>query len=138
MFQHILIPTDLTERTTHALALAAEMVVRPGGRLTLLHVIETIQGVSFEELDTFFRALEKKAKMRMNDFAARLGQGFDVAQEVVYGKRAEEIVSFATERGIDLIVLSSHRVDPAHPGRDWGTISYKVSILSSCPVLLVK
>jgi hypothetical protein len=42
------------------------------------------------------------------------------------------------ESGVELIVLSSHRVDLQNPGAGWGTMSYKVGILSQCPVLIVK
>jgi len=39
---------------------------------------------------------------------------------------------------VDLIVLTSHKIDLAHPAEGWGTTSYKVGILCQCPVLLVK
>jgi universal stress protein A len=56
----------------------------------------------------------------------------------VFGRRPDQIVSFASANGVDLIVLASHRVNPSMENRDWGSISYKVSILAQCPVLLVK
>ena len=59
-------------------------------------------------------------------------------EEVIFGDRAHEIVRYAMERGVDLIVLSSHRIDLGNPSAGWGTVSYKVGILSQCPVLLVK
>jgi universal stress protein A len=62
----------------------------------------------------------------------------NVDEEILYGRRAEEIVGFAGRTGVDLIVLASHKVNPSIVGRDWGTISYKVGILAQCPVLLVK
>ena len=52
--------------------------------------------------------------------------------------RVREIVSFTRENGVDLIVLSSHRIDKIHPAEGWATISYKVAILAPCPVLMVK
>jgi nucleotide-binding universal stress UspA family protein len=61
-----------------------------------------------------------------------------VESAVVYGRRAEEIVKYASANNVDLIVLASHRVNPSMVNRDWGTISYKVGILAQCPVLLVK
>jgi hypothetical protein len=30
------------------------------------------------------------------------------------------------------------RIDPNHPESGWGSLSYKISVLSSTPVLLVK
>ena len=50
----------------------------------------------------------------------------------------DEILRTITEQKIDLVVMSSHRLALRHPGENWGTISYKIGILSRCPVLLVK
>jgi universal stress protein A len=55
------------------------------------------------------------------------------------GNRVAEILRFAQENKIDLIVMSSHKLPVRRPTvESWGTISYKVGILSRCPVLLVK
>lgn len=138
MFDHILVPTDLTDRTVPALTTAGQMA-RPGGRVTLLHVIETIPNVGFEELQSFYRDLEGKARSRMDDLVGRPGvPEVEITREIVYGRRAEEIVRVATSRGVDLIVLASHRIDLREESPHWGTISYKVGILSPCPVLLMK
>ena len=61
-----------------------------------------------------------------------------VGYALIYGRRAEQIVTFAAANDVDLIVLASHRVDPSKMNRDWGTISYKVGLLAQCPGLLVK
>jgi universal stress protein A len=139
MFQRILVPTDLTERAHKALDLALTLSAPDTSRVTLLHVIETVRGLEFEEMKPFYQKLEKKAQEKMATARARLPTtGIDVVQEIVYGDRAEGIVKFASAHGTDLIVLASHRVSPAAVGRDWGTISYKVGLLAQCPVLLVK
>jgi len=44
----------------------------------------------------------------------------------------------AVDRKVDLVVVSSHKVDPAATVQSLGTLSYQVSILCECPVLLVK
>jgi universal stress protein A len=77
------------------------------------------------------------------DHLTRLGRYLEEHQiprreEIIYGSRAPEIVRYAMETGVDLIVLTSHRIDPEDPAVGWGTVSYKVGILSQCPVLLVK
>jgi universal stress protein A len=138
MFSSILVPTDLTDRTVPALEIAARLVAGPKPRLTLIHVIEAIQDASFEELAAFYRQLETKARARMADLAIRGAPHRPVDQVIVYGRRADEIVRFAVEHKTDLIVIASHRIDRESDRPDWGTISYKVGILSPCPVLLVK
>jgi universal stress protein A len=138
-FRRILIPTDLTDRTTKALDLALRLAQPARSRVTLLHVVEAIRGLKFEELKPFYRQLEKRSRAKMATFARRAGAtGVQVHQAVVYGARAEEIVKFAGIHRADLIVLPSHRVKSFMVGRDWGTISYKVGLLAQCPVLLVK
>jgi hypothetical protein len=37
-----------------------------------------------------------------------------------------------------ILVMSSHKLPLRRSGESWGTASYKVGILSRCPVLLVK
>ncbi|HWP46623.1 MAG TPA: universal stress protein [Candidatus Limnocylindrales bacterium] len=139
MFQRIMVPVDLTDKNIVALNIAAQIAAQNKASITLLHVIETIPDLSFEELQEFYRNLEKKAMNKMNELAERLlEKGLTVHQKVQYGNRAEEIVKYAAEHQIDLIILTSHKVNLENPGRGWGTISYKVGILSQCPVLLVK
>ena len=138
-FGHVLVPTDLTERTERALSVIDAMTLPETSQITLLHVIETIDGVRTSELKTFYARLERKARAAMRALARSVGKATpraDVA--IVYGRRAEEIVAFAAANHVDLIVLASHRVNPSLANRDWGTISYKVGILAQCPVLLVK
>jgi universal stress protein A len=134
----VLVPTDLTERTRRALQLADTLAARDLARVTLLHVIETIDGLPADELRGFYRRLERKAAAAMKRLATAAGNPARVADAVVYGRRAEQIVEYATANDVDLIVLASHRVKPSLANRDWGTISYKVGILAQCPVLLVK
>jgi universal stress protein A len=138
-FRHILVPTDLTERTERALQLAGQLASRDGGRVTLVHVIETIQGLPLAEVTPFYERLERKARKTMQALTRRAGEDAPAASQVlVRGRRAEEIVKYAAANDVDLIVLASHRVNPSAVDRDWGTISYKVGILAQCPVLLVK
>jgi nucleotide-binding universal stress UspA family protein len=136
-FHHILVPTDLTKRTEKALQLAEQLAVPDTSRITLLHVIATIDGLEFDELKPFYERLERKARAEMTGLVRQTGaMGSECA--VVYGRAHEEIVKFAAAHDVDLIVLASHRVNPSMANRDWGTVSYKVGILAQCPVLLVK
>jgi nucleotide-binding universal stress UspA family protein len=138
MFRHLLVPTDLTDRTVKALDVA--IAISAGqAQVTLLHVIETIAGAEFEEFSSFYHKLEKQAREKLNDIVARsrTSRGpVDVA--IVYGARTEEVLRFTRSEGIDLIVLASHPVDPSEPHHGLGTMSYKLGILAPCAVLLVK
>lgn len=138
MFQNVLVPVDFTEKNVRAIDLARDLANDSGGRVILLHVIETLD-LPFEELESFYQKLEERARQELDQQADRLRAAemeFDL--ELRYGKRAHEIIDFAEENPVDLIVMSSHRVDPDDPGMSWTSISYQVAILAQGPVLLIK
>jgi nucleotide-binding universal stress UspA family protein len=142
MFRKILVPVDFTEKNEAALSSASEIAGRSGGEeseVTLLHVIETIEHVEFDEMADFYRSLETRAAAKLYGMEDRFKQaGVSVGHEIIYGKRAETIVHVAEEREFDLMVLASHRVDREHPALGIGSISYRIAIVVRCPVLLVK
>jgi nucleotide-binding universal stress UspA family protein len=139
MFRRILIPVDLTEKHQQAVDIAGQLASYQAGEVTLLHVIELIHGTSFDEERDFYRRLERKTRASMEQLATALKErGIAWRGEIRYGDRAAEVVRHAQEAGTELIVLTSHRIDLQHPGAGWGTLSYKIGILSQCPVLLVK
>jgi nucleotide-binding universal stress UspA family protein len=139
VFHRIMVPVDLTNRNIPALQIAIKLALQNRASITLLHVIETIEGSSFEEFKRFYQTLEKHARDKLEGFAEEFAsQGVVVHQEILYGRRAEQIVGYAMDHQIDLIVLTSHKIDLNNPTQGWGSISYKVGILSQCPVLLVK
>ena len=139
MGRHLLIPTDLSDKADRAADTAHDLIGPGPTRVTLLHVIETIPGASYEDFESFYRELETRTESRLAALAARLETwGFAVDQSIVYGEPAEEIVRFAMDQRVDLIIMTSHRIDPSQPGRGWSTLSYRVGVLAPCPVLLVK
>lgn len=139
MFEKILVPTDLSERSRRALAIALRMATPGSGSVTLLHVIETLADTPFEEIKNFYARLEERALSAMDQMVAAAGDGgVEIIQKIAYGNRAREILQAAGEMGADLIVLNSHKVEQKDPAAGMGTISYKVGILSQCPVMLVK
>jgi nucleotide-binding universal stress UspA family protein len=139
VFHRIMVPMDLTNRNIPALEIAMKMALQNRASVTLLHVIETLEDSSFDEFNKFYQRLEKQARDKLNRLAEEfVEKGVVIHEEVIYGKRAEEIVKHALEHQIDLIVMTSHKIDLKNPAQGWGSISYKVGILSQCPVLLVK
>jgi nucleotide-binding universal stress UspA family protein len=138
MFKKILLPVDLTDKHGPALQIAGE-AAKDGGRVILLHVIEIIAGLSQEEERDFFARLEAKARKHLERLGAALAQRQVAWQgEIVYGHRAAEVARVAGQMGADLIVLTAPRFDPDAPAASWGSLSWKISLLSPCPVLLVK
>ncbi|MFH1885429.1 MAG: universal stress protein [Pseudomonadota bacterium] len=139
MFENILVPTDLAQRSRRALAIALRMATPGTGTVSLLHVIETLADTPFEEIKDFYARLEERAHAGMDEMTAPVRDSrVEIIQKISYGNRAQEILRAAQEMGADLIVLNSHKVEPQDTAGGWGTISYKVGILAQCPVMLVK
>jgi nucleotide-binding universal stress UspA family protein len=139
MFRQLLVPLDFSDKNEAAIDIAIETAKRDGSEVTLLHVIETIDHMDFDEMSDFYRKLETRAAAKLAVLTDRFsGAGVRARYEIVFGKRAESILRQAASAKIDLIVLSSHRVDRDHPALGLGTISYQVAIVARCPVLLVK
>src|SRR6266852_2933937 len=116
MFKKILLPIDLSDRHERSLDVAANLAGLAGGEVELFHVVEIISGLALEEEKEFYRRLEKMARNHL----AKLGEQLRQRQvpwraEVRFGNRGPEIVRFAQEKDIDLIVLTSPRLDPATP-----------------------
>ena len=138
MFRHILVPVDLTEKNVRAVEAAGELARAVRGRITPLHVIETLD-VPRDELRDFYQRLEEKAGRHLAELGRPLDQaGVAVEQRVTFGKRVPEIVVQARDLAVDLIILASHRLDPDNAARGFLTISHQVAILAPCPVLMLK
>ena len=138
-FEHVLVPVDLSDADNPTFELVREMTGAGGCRMTLLHVIEAIDAEPDEELQQFYDGLEAKAREKLTAVSERIAAtGMPVELSIVFGQRVPQIVRFAMERSVDLVVMRSHRVDLANPGEGWQSLSHQVTILSQVPVLLVK
>jgi nucleotide-binding universal stress UspA family protein len=141
----ILFPTDFSECANFALSYATSFARQAGASIICVHVIEPvvptvgytgmaeplpIADISDQLEDSAERELPKIAEC---DECA----GLEVEEVIAHGDAASEIVRVARERGVDLIVISSH-------GRTgWGRMLFGSTAESvvrhaPCPVLVVK
>lgn len=138
-FKTILVPVDFTARNRGAIRAAQKIATTGHGAVTLIHVIERIDHLPWESLRTFYRKLEKRARHKLGSLAASAEKSQPgVIVKLAWGHRVQTIVDYASRHRFDLIVLSSHCIDPQIPGRGWATVSYRVALLARSPVLLVK
>ncbi len=141
-YRHILFATDLTDAGEAAAGRAADLVQRYGAKLTLLHVIEHFpedepnQTISPEDTDPA-EFLTAGAREELAKLAALLGGG-SIDQRVVAstGAAKHEILRFAQEAGVDLIVLGC-RGPHVMPGL-LGTTEGGVLHGATCDVLVVR
>jgi nucleotide-binding universal stress UspA family protein len=138
----ILIPTDLSEFSLTAIDYLARSGEFKKAELYLLHVIDNVPEIGVPNMELhpplLFKEAEANAKKELERLAhSRLGKSRTVHIVVKHGPPAREIVSFAREHGIDLIVITTHgRTGLAHVLM--GSIAEKVTRLSPVPVLSVK
>ena len=87
----------------------------------------------------FYRELERSVRSRMQPvYDEFFAAGISVEEHIVFGNRVREVLHCAEQWQMDLIVLQSHKINPNEPFEGWGSMSYKIALLASCPVMLVK
>jgi nucleotide-binding universal stress UspA family protein len=140
--QKILYPLELSHISHKVAPWAAKMAIKWGAELHVLHVVP---GLGFHGLSYAAEALIakdlplliKKAKPLVRKFCAAEFKGVaSVKQAVVTGDPAAEIVKYAREKGIDVIVMGTH----SQAGLEraiFGSVADKVTRTSSVPVLVV-
>jgi nucleotide-binding universal stress UspA family protein len=139
MFRNILVPVNLSDWGRLVVKAAADLVAPENGRLSLLHVIEEVEGLSGDEAESFYRSLRERAEQVLQERVRELGRPpCELQREVLVGRRAATIVRRADELGCDLIVMGAHAIDPEAPTRAMWTTSQKVALLASVPVLLMR
>jgi len=139
MFYQILVPTDCSDASRRPLDIAVKIASLDGGNVYLLHVIEVIADTTSREFEDFYLKLERKAETDMNGLLSPHQEAqMEIERKIVYGNRGREILRFAEDNKIDLIIMNSHRIEVEDPVQGWGTLSYKIAVLSQCPVMLVK
>ena len=139
MFQRILVPLDIAQKNQAALTVAAKMARPDKATILLLHVIEQIELLPDEELESFYQQLGPGVQRELSAAAQSLAeQGVTSSTHIVFGRRAEDIVRFAMQNQVDLIVLRSHRYDPQTAMFPVGTLSHQLAVLAQCAVFLVK
>lgn len=139
LFSHILIPVDFTDKNRAAIEVAQQVARQCDARISLLHVIEFIDFPDDDEISSFYEKLQTRSERELSQLLQLFtDQDLDVTVETVINHRCKGIVMYAIDNDVDLIVMSSHPVDPGHRGAGLATISYQVSATCHCSIVLVK
>lgn len=138
----ILVPTDFSEHSFTALEYVLSLTAMYDAKIYLIHVVDAMPVYAFPQVDlhseTVFRDMVAKAHEELNHLVSRkVGNTRKVVTTVLRGEVYKEIVNFAQEEGIDLIVIATHgRTGLAHVVM--GSVAEKVIRYSPVPVLTVK
>ena len=138
----ILCPMDLSENSAHALPYAVELAKTYNATLYLLHVVDAywLESLAMAQLpDYSTKSFNHPAETTSGELQIiKAGiQDVEVETTEVFGTPYVEIVRFARQQDIDLIVLSTHgRTGLKHALI--GSDAEKVVQMAPCPVLTIK
>jgi len=142
-FNQILVPTDFSESASYALPFAIDLAKKYAAGLHLLHVIEPIVApVDFAWGTYSYPDIEKQLAGYVDESMQRIINE-SIPAEISYdstslhGKPWREIVAFAKEHELDLIVLATHGLSGFSHAL-YGSTAEKVVRKAHCPVLTVR
>ncbi|MEC4684131.1 MAG: universal stress protein [Nitrospirota bacterium] len=139
----ILFPTDFMEGTTQAIPYAVDLAKKYGARLYIIHVIHEVTRatglyVPHIAVDELYKTMQVEAEKEITRVYLEELRGFeDVEYKVLTGIPYEEIINFAEENAMDMIVMGTH----GRKGLDrlfFGSTAEKVVKGAHCPVLTVR
>jgi nucleotide-binding universal stress UspA family protein len=139
-FRHGLVPTDFSESAARAVDLAPQ-ILEPGGRLSLLHVIEVpVDYAGVVPIGDALREIDKHASAALQAEASRVtaAHNLPVTTTARIGyPGAETLAAVTADPSIDLVVLGTH-------GRTGirrillGSVAEKVVRHARCEVLVAR
>ncbi|MGH9425131.1 MAG: universal stress protein [Terriglobia bacterium] len=138
--QKILIPTDFSEYSQHALKYAVALAERFKAKLYVVHVWE--HAIVAAPTETFPTEIwvegEKAEKEKLSQLTQELRtKGVEAEPVFMSGVAYTEIVKAAKDLHVDLITLATHgRTGLSH--LVFGSTAEKIVRLAPCPVLVVK
>ena len=140
-FALILATTDLSTDSLPGVKEAAGLARRLGSEIVLLTVVEDdlppILGTTSEsERGEILEGYRLRAADEAEAFAREHLAGCRVRTEAVVGVAPREIVAYAEQHGVDLIVTSSHGYGPFRQLL-LGSTAERVLHRAPCPVLVV-
>ena len=141
--KRILFPTDFSEGSDNALPYAVDMAKNYGAKLYVIHVIQDIAQmtgwyVPHVSMDELAKDIEAGAKKEMDRYGIEQLRGVkDIERSVLKGTPNDEIIKFASENKMDMIVIGTH----GRKGLDrviFGSTAERVVRDAPCPVLSVR
>jgi nucleotide-binding universal stress UspA family protein len=152
--KRILVPTDFSEQSENALALACQLAVRMDAEIELLHVLDSPDGDQSSDLDSiiagggisggsdinaiFFVKLVEKTRERLNEIISRPDMmGLQIIHRMKMGT-PYKVISNETENGkVDLIIMGTSGTS------NWeeafvGSNAERVVRHAFCPVFTVR
>jgi nucleotide-binding universal stress UspA family protein len=143
----ILVPHDFSSSANHALAVARDEAKAHGSKILVLHVIELPTQLGVDSMlmpETTGAPISVKdyavrqAEAHLTDLAQRLAKdGAAITSFIRIGKPTDEILKFASENAVDLLIMGTHgRTGLAH--MLLGSVTERIIRTSTAPVLTIR
>lgn len=138
----ILFPTDFSEGSSDAVPFVADLARHYNARLFIVNVVYDLLNTSgwyVPHINTseLYADMEANAKKELERCCLEELRGYkEIEHRVLRGTPHEEILKFADENGIDMIIMGTH----SRKGLDriiFGSTAERVVRNSKCPVLTV-
>lgn len=141
-FQRILFCTDFSDNAAAVFPLAVDAALRrPDSTLFILHVIPEVEAQFWKSYLTEVDNIDAEGRRTINekitaDYLHQVPAGLAVKTEVRMGAEAAKILEYASENGIDLIVIGREG-RTGWPKSLLGKVAEKIVRKATCPVLIV-
>lgn len=141
--ERILFPTDFSEGSYHALPYAVDLARHYNAKLYIIHVIYDIARATDSHIphistDELYREMSAWAEKEMERCCVEEVRGLsDIEKKVLRGIPYEEIIKFATDKKIDIIVIGTY----GRVGLErflFGSTAERVVRRAPCPVMSVR
>jgi nucleotide-binding universal stress UspA family protein len=144
--KNILCPTDFSDPSYEALKAADELAVHFGATLHIVNVVPLVpiveapigvESASFN-VASYQQELEGQAQKSLKNLVEqKISLGVAAVTEVLIGNAAGEVMRYAGEKGIDMIVIATHGLS------GWrrfisGSTTEQIVRQASCPVLTIR
>jgi nucleotide-binding universal stress UspA family protein len=144
--KNILCPTDFSDPSYEALKAADELAVHFGATLHIVNVVPLVpiveapigvESASFN-VASYQQELEGQAQKSLKNMVEqKISRGVTAVTEVLIGNAAGEVMRYAGEKGVDMIVIATHGLS------GWrrfisGSTTEQIVRQASCPVLTIR
>jgi nucleotide-binding universal stress UspA family protein len=138
--KRILVAIDGSDPSLKAARMAADIALRFGAQLTLVHVVPKlllppdVYGLTLAEVEKEHRAYAEKLLQKAVSFLAE--PGVDTTSTILYGSPAESIAEEAAAPDVGMVVVGS-RGHGSVARMFLGSVSDRIVHISPKPVLVV-
>ena len=152
MTNKILLPHDGTDISDKALEKSKEFAKALNAEICILHIIEHSplppsiildhdrQWIAESRRNIAQKLKEgwiKMAKEKINPILEKENIKFNIIVSTDELPISEQILKFATEKNIDLIIIGSHRLSEISKIKALGSVSRKVAENVDCPIMII-